>query len=290
MTRRLDPTPTKTSAPRAASATTSVDLLYLYAVLDAGGPGHEQLRSGTVAGLVDGLPLFPIERGPLVAAVSRVPADRFGEAEIDALTSDLSRLALLALRHEEAIRVLRPTADALVPLTFGAVYRESASVQELLETRREELRSTLDRVRHRDEWGVKAFRDTARFRSTVEVTSDALRQLDVDLRAAMPGRAYLLRKQRERRVLEEVERETELAAATIFGRLASTAAEARRESLPPGASNRPLVLKGALLMERERDRDLEARFVELDSEYAPRGLSLELTGPWAPYSFAGPSR
>lgn len=270
---------------------TSDTLTYVYAVVEAGTPAHQALRDGRVAGLVEGEPLLPIERGGLVAAASRVPASRFDDTVIDALVSDLATLAPYALRHDEAIRSLHGIAEALLPLAFGTVYREPGGVVAFLKEREADLRVALDRVRNRDEWGLKGFRDARRFRETVEATSESLRAFEATLRGATPGRAYLLQKQRERRVVEEVERETDRAAAEVFQQLSRFAASARRDSLPAEAATAPraLVLKASFLVERDGARFAEL-YADLERVSAAWGLDLEITGPWAPYSFVEAGR
>lgn len=270
---------------------TSDRLTYVYAIIEAETPAHQALREGRVAGLVEGEPLFPIERGDLVAAASRVPANRFDDTVIDALVSDLATLAPYALRHEEAIRTLHGAAEALLPLAFGTVYREPERVVAFLKEREAELRAALDRVRNRDEWGLKGFREANRFREAVEATSESLRAFETTLRGATPGRAYLLQKQRERRIAEEVERETDHVTAAVFQQLSGFAAAARRDSIPAEAAATPraLVLKASFLVERTEARFAE-QYEDLALSAAARGLDLELTGPWAPYSFVEAGR
>lgn len=275
-------------------------LIWVYAIVEAETPAHQLLREGRVPGLAEGEPLFPVElsesgsagQRQLVAAVSQVPSIAFSQEALDALLGNLQLLAPYALRHEEAIRALLPAAPALIPLSFGVVFREPERVTAFLAEQSGALRPALDQVRDREEWGVKVFREAARFREAVEATSDDLQRLAQETRGATPGRAYLLRKQRERRIGEEVERETDRVVAALYGRLSEAAAEARAEPIPAEAASdlQAMVLKAAFLVDRSRAGDFAARYSELSDLGEARGLRLELTGPWAPYSFVGISR
>src|SRR5215211_2323555 len=137
-----------TSKPETPTATTSAhaprSLVYVYGVLAPGSTGAALVRSGRVPGIDENAPLFPVEAAGLVAAVSRVPADTFDEQPLNALVADLSRLAAHAVRHEQVVRTL--SRSALVPMTFGAVYRSTTGVASLLEQRAEEFRSLLERL------------------------------------------------------------------------------------------------------------------------------------------------
>jgi hypothetical protein len=172
-----------------------------------------------------------VAHGGLVAAVSPVPAATFDEAPLNEFVADLPRLTPYAVRHEEAMRALLPAASALVPMTFGAVYRDEASVRAMLAARTRELQGYLDRVRGCYEWGLKVYRDAARWQASAAVESAELLRLAAEAAQATPGRAYLLRKQRERQVAAESDR---LAAEALDGITARLGAARRtqRRALP----------------------------------------------------------
>jgi len=270
---------------------TAPALLYLYCVVEAGTAAERLLASGQVPGLEPGEALFPIEHLGLVAAVSRVPAATFHEEPLNALLADLARLTPYAVRHEEAIRAFMAAAPALVPMAFGTVYLDERRVRGLLRERAVELRALLGRLRGKQEWGLKVFRDTARLLEAADATSPELRQLAAEAAAAGPGRAYLLGKRRERVRATEAARLAGEALDDIGERLAALSDEAQSDpdALDP-SSRMPLALKAAFLVAAERAAAFRAAAEELRDTYEPRGLSLELSGPWAPYSFVGERR
>src|SRR5439155_4486076 len=168
----------------------------------------------------------------LIAAVSRVPAAVFEEAELNALLSDLQRLAPLAVRHEQTIRALLPAAPALIPMAFGAVYRSPERVRSLLRAEAQTFRRLLSELRHKEEWGLKVFQDTARVREVAEGESAELRRLDRQAAEAGPGRAFLLGKRRDQLVAKESERLVDRALRTILERLAAASAAVYRDEIP----------------------------------------------------------
>jgi hypothetical protein len=264
------------------------DLLYLYCIVEAGTPAHQVLGRRTLPGLDPGSPLFPIESGDLVAAVSRVPADIFQEDPLNALVADLPRLAPYALRHEEAVRALLNQAPALLPMAFGAVYQGTQGVVALLGERAADLRQRLDLVRGKQEWGLKVFRDLPRSTAAAETESELLRNLAAEIAQATPGRAYLLRKKSARLLASEADQVTRDALDAIMRNLADISVVTRQDPIaaePAGAIR--LVLKAAFLVEAARVNAFRSQADELQSRYQPLGLSIEASGPWAPYSFVG---
>jgi hypothetical protein len=203
----------------------------------------------------------------------------------------LPRLAPYAVQHEEVIRALLPAAPALVPMAFGAVYRSPERVAALLGERASEFRALLDTVRDKHEWGLKVYRDVTRWLAAAETASDELQRLAAEAAAAAPGRAYLLGKQRERLRAAEADRLAAAALDDIVERLAAHSASARRAPLAPAAPGpTQLVLNAAFLVGTAEAEAFRGAAAALQRRFEPQGLSLELTGPWAPYSFVGASR
>jgi hypothetical protein len=260
-------------------------LLYLYGVVAPDSGAAELLRERRIPGIEQGQPLFAIEAAGLVAAVSRVPAALFDEEPLNALVADLERLAPYAVRHEEAMRAM--IGSAVIPMTFGAVYRTREGITALLREHAADFGDRLARFDGRCEWGLKVFVDHARLAQFAEQESDALRALAEEAAAASPGRAYLIMRKREQMLIGEADRLTAGWLAAIVGRLTGMSTDvALDEPVPvqPGAET--LVCKVAFLVGDDGIDAFREGVDELRRTYAPRGLRLELSGPWAPYSFA----
>jgi hypothetical protein len=259
-------------------------LVYLYGVLAPGSPGAALVRSGNVPGIDDDEPLFPVEAAGLVAAVSRVPATTFDEEPLNALINDLPRLTICVVRHEEVIRAL--ARSALVPMTFGAVYRSTDGVVHMLEERAGDLHALLERLEGREEWGLKVFAHLPQLQSAAEKESDQLRDLAHQAAAARPGRAYLLGKQRERLRAQESSRLAAAMLEELMDRLSALAVDAVQDDTGPvQPGTEQLLLKAAFLVERAGAETFCRVARGVGRECEPRGLRLEVTGPWAPYSF-----
>ena len=259
-------------------------LLYLYGVVPVGSQAARLLVEGRVPGIEPDESLFAIETEGLVAAVSRVPATTFDEAPLNALLTDLPRLTPYVLRHEESVCALLPSP--LVPMTFGAVYRDPRRVADLLRERGSEFRALLDYLSGRQEWGLKVFSDTPRLMNSAAATSEELRRLSAEAAASGPGRAYLITKRRERLLATEAARIAGEMLSAILTRLAGLSAAAVQDEpgpAQPGAEQ--LALKAAFLVEDAEVGVFRATATDLEEAYAPHGLRLEVSGPWAPYSF-----
>src|SRR5688500_2329528 len=134
-------------SPGSAPALEPGWLLYLYGILEAGSDAYRLLGAGAIPGIEPTQPAFAVSAAGLVAAVSQAPIATFDEAPLNELSQDLTRLAPLAVRHEEVVGRLAQRTPALVPMSFGAVYRSVEGVVGLLHEREAQLKRLLDLVR-----------------------------------------------------------------------------------------------------------------------------------------------
>ncbi|MCZ7456533.1 GvpL/GvpF family gas vesicle protein [Streptomyces sp. WMMC940] len=276
------------------------DVRYVYAVIppfdDAGAKPHE-----TVQG-VSGARARLLAHHGLVAVLSDVPAEEFSDVALRERLEDLDWLAATARGHDAVVSALT-TATTPLPLRLVTVCRDDDGVRRLLDSGREQFTRALERLDGRVEWGVKVYAEGAE--GTQEPRSGA-RDVPAgrdhrpegtgpgdsgDARAQgrrpASGRDYLKQRMRRRDATEGVWARAEAVCRTLHTEL-SRHAEAECVHRPqdprlPGAA-RGNVLNAAYLVPRE-DGDA---FADEVRRLTPRGtgIRVELTGPWAPYSFA----
>lgn len=208
-----------------------------------------------------------VERGPLAAVAAEVSLAEFGE---DVLPDRLNDRAWLEekVRVHEAVLQSFVGVTPVVPLRFGAIYRDVDDVRRLLAERGERFEAVLERVTGRTEVGVKAWFDPAH----------------VTRPAAGSGREYL---QRRRDELSSARDATGIVAAA-HARLAGVADAAVANRPQPReltGRDEQMLLNGAYLV-RDGDDRFAAEVQRLADEHGEAGITFELTGPWPPYNFA----
>ena len=244
---------------------------YLYAV------GKQTPWLPDVNGVADAA-VRTLPRSGLVAYVSTVSLDEFGEAAARRNMEDLSWLERMARAHDrvvEAITRQTPTA----PVRFLAVYAGDARVQDLLDRKYEDFATVLDSVTGRTEWGVKVYADPAALTAPDAGSGESDKE-----GGEKPGTAYLLRRKAASRRREDVQSEATAKAEGIFQSLSKVASASRRHRpQDPRLSGRNdwMVLNAAYLVDDERNDEFAAAVAAIEVD----GFDVELTGPWAPYSF-----
>ncbi|MEU4175548.1 GvpL/GvpF family gas vesicle protein [Streptomyces sp. NPDC026589] len=251
------------------------EMSYVYAVGRAG-PALDGLAARLPG--VDGRPLRPVGGGGLCALVSPVPADTFSERGLTAQMEDLDRLEAVARAHHAVVDAAFAETSVL-PMRLATVYLDDTRVADMLVRQRSEFQELLGRLEGHVELGVKVYADPR----TATATAPA---------AAAPsgdgaGRAYLRQRQAQQRDSQDVYRAASDLAARA-ARLADGVAASRAVHRPQqgqlAARAGVNVANEAYLVPREHmarlHRDLSAL-----AEGTP-GVAIEVTGPWAPYSFA----
>jgi hypothetical protein len=245
-------------------------VVYVYAVTDAATAGPPQ--DPAIPG-VDGAPVRRIASGGLAAVVSSVDAARFSEEALRRSLEDLPWLEETARSHHAVVAAVAP-AGPVAPVRLATVYVDDENVRALLQERAATFRAALDRIRGRTEWGVKAF----------AVPSDDAGESQQITDGAKPGTSYLMRRRAERNRTAKGLQDAVDAAEAVHREISAVAVESRRH--PPqdprlSGKREEMVLNAAYLVD-EAGATALMRLVE---DRDVQGVRLELTGPWAPYSF-----
>ncbi|GLZ53704.1 GvpL/GvpF family gas vesicle protein [Actinomycetospora sp. NBRC 106378] len=241
-------------------------ITYLYAV------GRDLERVPDVgSGGVGGGALRLVGEAGLQAVVSDVDREAF--EDLDAHREDLAWLASVARAHHGVVEAVG-RAHAVAPLALATVYLDDDRVRAVLRESHEAFTAVLDRVDGRDEWGVKAY-----------VRPGAARAAAGERPSS--GAAYLRARRDALRAGDAAVADAEREAEAVDAAVSALAVESRRH--PPQdrsltGRTEQMVLNGAYLVDRSAAAEVRA----LVEERSRTGsIDLELTGPWAPYSFAG---
>jgi hypothetical protein len=227
---------------------------------------------------VAGASVRVIEGGGLQALVSTVSLGDFGEEALRRNLEDLEWLEAVARAHHAVVDAAAALAT-VVPLGLAGVYRSEERVREVLRARNEDFTRALGRVTGRTEWGVKVYAEPRR-----TTTADTAKAKAV---ADRPGTSYLRRRKVEQETREISRRDLLTMAGDIDGELRELAVAGRLHRLqdPQLSGERGwMILNAAYLVDDERADDLLTAVTRL-ADLHPE-IRLQLTGPWAPYSFA----
>jgi hypothetical protein len=164
----------------------------------------------------------------------------------------------LVCAHERVVEAIMARGTVL-PLRFGTVLEREDQLAAVVEKRKDELHSALERVRGHVELGLRLLRSA---------------DPDPEMRSGdTSGRAYLLARAAEHRRADK-------AIADVHAPLAELAAASVVRNRP----RPPAIMIAAYLVDAVRVADFRLRADEIAARH--EDLQLIVTGPWPPYNFA----
>jgi len=210
-----------------------------------------------------------------------VPASDYEEGPLNERLQDLEWLAPRAASHQEVNGRLLELAGAVIPLAFGAIYRDREGVRELLRVRAGDLAERLRAVEGRAEWIISIERE-----GSAAPTGGAVRALDDEIAAAAPGRAFLLGKRRDEVIREERRARDAAVAEETWTSIEAIAERVYREPLidDPAAA---AIARFSVLARRDREVELGDVVRRLGGTGVSEGYRVRLSGPWPAYRFGG---
>jgi len=244
-------------------------ILYVYAVGRARHPLPDDVEA------VDG--------GGLTAFVSPVDEVEFSQPVIDARSKDLEWLGRIGYRHQSVMAELM-RGGTIIPLRAFTLFKTHASVKHHLEENREQFEKILERIDGKQEWTLRIEFDPERWRDALSKRVASLSALETEIESAAPGKAFLLRKKLDderKKASREAEEQvaTEIEQAVLDKLESEVVAESRerRDGAFPQIN---------VLLPRDEEARLQELHEEMARRYGSEGITLALTGPWPPYTFA----
>ncbi|AVH93993.1 gas vesicle protein [Streptomyces cinereoruber] len=269
------------------------DLTYVYAAV----PDTREVRAalGELRG-VSGAPVSLLAAGtaPVAFVVSRVAPDEFDERTLKARFEDLEWLEGVARAHHEVVQTVA-RHDTVLPLRLATVYQNDDRARRALTAQSRSFTERIALLRGRSEFGVKLYisptgstdrTGPAGAAESREGAEGPGRAADASL---TPGKAYLRRRRAQHSAQETRYRHAQEAAARVEALAHRFSTHRMRHPAQTGALAGPEenVLNDAYLV--PHDRAEEFRTALTGAVEGLDGVRVEVTGPWAPYSFATPS-
>ncbi|MDX3452156.1 GvpL/GvpF family gas vesicle protein [Streptomyces sp. ME02-8801-2C] len=217
---------------------------------------------------------------PLVFATSHVPRREFNESALKDHFEDLEWLEEVARAHHDVVQALCAHTTVL-PLRLATVYQDDDRAGRALAEQYEAFADRLAQLAAHTEFGVKIYltAPAAHTDTDTESVADA---------SVTPGKAYLRRRRAQHNAQEAMYGQAREAADIVEAVASRYASQHVRHPAQRGALTGPAenVLNDAYLVPDAHAKPFRAAIEEAVGRFD--GISVEVTGPWAPYSFAMP--
>ena len=253
-------------------------VLYVYAIARAGHALPERVEA------VDGSDHVDVVRADSLAAFySSVDAADFSQPVIDARSKDVEWLGRIGYRHQTVMTSLM-RGGTVIPLRAFTLFANESSLRNHILKESKKFSTILDRLEGKQEWTLRIEFDPERWSEALVRRVDSLSAIAVEMQRSPEGKAYLLRKKLEeekKRASREAEQQVvgEVEGAVMEKLACDTVAESR---LQRGGAFPQI----NVLLNRDEESRLQELRDDLSRRYEADGVTLAITGPWPPYTFA----
>jgi hypothetical protein len=251
-------------------------VLYVYAITGAPATPHTEA--------VDGSANFgAVAAGAVTAVYTPVDREEFSQEAIDRRAGDLEWLGAIGYRHQAVVGDLMKHTS-IVPLRAFTFFSTEESLKEYLKTNGATLSKILTRLDGKQEWTVRIEFDPERWNQALTSRVKSLRDIVQQIETSGQGKAFLLKKKLDdERKRASREAEQQVVAEIEQALLEKIRCEAVSESREQREGAFPQI---NLLINRDEEAQLTEAHQQLMDRYTREGVTLGITGPWPPYTFA----
>ena len=254
----------------------SATVLYVYAV------ARRAIRPDAEA--VDGTREFgAVTRSGISAIYTPVPRDEYSQDAVDRRAGNLEWLGSVVYRHQGVVaELMRQTT--IVPLRAFTLFSSEDSLARWLDESAPQLIKVLGRVEGKQEWTLRIEFDAQVWSDALTSRVQSLRDLSEEIATAAPGKAFLLRKKLdEEKKQASREGEEGLLAEIQTAIMDKLRSEVVAESREQRQGAFPQI---NVLINRDEEAILQELHRDLNDRYGREGVTLSISGPWPPYTFA----
>jgi hypothetical protein len=252
-------------------------VLYVYAI------ARQPVKPAVDA--VDGSQNFgAVTRGGVSAIYTPVPHEEFSQEAIDRRAGNLEWIGSIGYRHQAVVAALMKQTE-IIPLRAFTLFSSEESIAKYLDDTMASLTRKLDRIGGKQEWTLRIEFDPQLWNDALTTRVASLRDLVKQAGESAPGKAFLLRKKLD----DERKRASREGEQMVVGEIQSAILDKLRSEIVAETREQR---EGAfpqinVLVNRDEEAVLHELHRDLNDRFRGEGVTLAISGPWPPYTFAG---
>lgn len=238
--------------------------------------------------------VFVLPFHDLEAVVSKVSLEEFdSEAIRIKAQNDLKWIKEKAIIHEQVIEEAMGRNGkivSLIPAKFGTIFKEEKKLKEILNNQYDQFEAILEKLKGKQEWSIKVYLvNRKKLEVLIKEESKIIKERENEIASLPEGMAYFMESELKELLEEEMNMKLKKTQEDLFERFNIYIEENRKgEILEREITGRSesMILNASYLIREEKIEDFKIEADRVNNELNAKGLSLEYTGPWPPYSFA----
>lgn len=238
-----------------------------------------------INGLDDIVKLYSIENSGLFAIVSDVSLEEYGEEAMSEKGEDIEWLKEKAVIFMDIILKINSISN-IIPMKFLTIFTSEERVKSVISENYEQIIHNFNKIKTREELSVKIYCDEKIYKE--KVMGEEIRNFEDSLIGKPKGAAFFLKKKFDGELDDKIQNRICSMANSLTDAISSLAADSKTNKLLAkeitGIST-PMILNSAFLVDNDRQELFLAKIDEMKGDYENCGFTIELSGPWPPFSF-----
>lgn len=259
-------------------------IYYLYGLAGTGVLSHAQRNN--LEGL-EGTAVEYMNIGDIVVIYGRLPSHEYSADSLREKVRDLNWLERRSSEHYHVQEALASNQCPVIPFKFCTIFKTRQKIKEYVSEKSGSAKDLLQRLKGKQEWGVKVFRNRDELKKhLVRFEPDLNSRIDV-LKNNPDGRSYLLKKKLVRDIETSVSKFSTHHTRLLIDSLQEIGGEScQLETFAvPEKKNEEMLANFAFLLRLEDAGVFKAKVEEFNRLHSGRGLYACSSGPWLPYNF-----
>ena len=143
-------------------------------------------------------------------------------------------------------------------------------------------------IEGKEEWGIKIYCDRKLLSEQIDELSEETAELEKQIMASSPGKAFLLKRKKNDLVENEIDRICKSYGQIYYNEFRKLSVSTNMNNLLPKeftGREDTMILNAVFLVNKTKVNDFKNTGDTLSKKNENSGCFIEITGPWPPYSF-----
>lgn len=219
--------------------------------------------------------------------VKHVSEGDFSEENFKKNISDIQWLDTHAREHIRVINAIMEN-NAVIPFKFGTIFQSEDSLKKFVSDYFDSLTENFQYIEGKEEWTVKIYCDRQSLSERIDELSEEANQLERQIMASSPGKAFLLKRKKTDLIDNEMDRLCKVYGQEFFNQLENFSESTRFNNLLPKdftGREDTMILNAVFLIRKIKVADFKSAIDQLRKGELCSCFFIEATGPWPPFSF-----
>jgi len=231
--------------------------------------------------------LSSLNFGDFYVVVKYVSESEFSEENFKRNLSNVDWLEANAREHVDVIYQIMEN-DTVIPFKFGTIFQAETSLGKFITDYSDSLIENFDHIKGTEEWSLKIYCDRKMFIERIDELSEEAAELEKQIMASSPGKAFLLKRKKADLTEKEMDRICKKFGQEYFNDFKTLSESTSLSNLLPKeftGRQDTMILNASFLVKKSNVADFNNSVDLLKKKDANSGFSIETSGPWPPFSF-----